>query len=176
MTTPIDSRRLLRPFFLSRDGSTSLQTKRYYDVFSWLITQSVFSFTVAPFILLSFHDTVLVWARVWFYGIVGVSAASLFLASPGKAWLQAQVKNRSSTSRPAVSRAESQDTHPTLGLPNDPGKEWDNMVEEISAELEARTKKGQPISEELRQTAARLSSALPASGLKDRIDRSRKNA
>lgn len=133
----------------------------------------MFSFTVAPFILLSFHDTVLVWARVWFYGIIGVTAASLFLASPGKKWLQAKVKQHS---RPPMNRADSHDSITTLGLPNDPGKEWDEMVDEISAELEARKRKGQPISEDLKRTAAKISNMLPESGLKEKIDRSRKNA
>lgn len=153
MSQSPDSRRLLRPFFLDSDGATPLPNKRYYDAFSWLVTQLAFSFTVGPFILLSFHDSMLVWARVYFYCIVGVAVVSLFLVSPGKKWLQSHVKQHS---RPGMMRADSQDGHPTLGLPNDPGKTFDEMVEEISAEIDARKSKGQPISEELKRSAEKV--------------------
>ena len=155
-----DSRRLIRPFFLTPDGTQSLPRKRYYDVFSWLVTQLAFSFTVCPFILLGFHDSLLVWARVWFYCILGVTATSLFLASPGKHWVQSKVKQHS---RPTIVRNDSHDVTSTLGLPNDPGKAWDEMVEEISAEIEARRKRGIPINEDLKRAAARLGQKIPQS-------------
>jgi len=157
-SSPTDSRRLIRPFFLTPDGNHPLPRKRYYDVFSWLITQLAFSFTVSPFILLSFHDSMLVWSRVYFYCIIGVTGTSLFLASPGKKWVQSKVKQHS---RPAVARADSHDGSPTLGLPNDPGKAWDDMVEEISAEIESRRRKGQPINDDLKRAAARLGQTIP---------------
>lgn len=152
---------------MTPDGTQELPRKRYYDVFSWFITQLAFSFTVAPFILLSLHDSVLVWARVYFYCTIGVTATSLFLASPGKKWLQSQVKQYS---RPTMARTESYEgDHPTLGLPNDPGKEWDEMIEEISAEIDARRKRGIPLTDELKQTAAKLSKIAPNSKLAEKI-------
>ncbi|KAL1304446.1 hypothetical protein AAFC00_003442 [Neodothiora populina] len=176
--TAKNSRRLLRPFFLTADGSKPLPTKRYYDVFSWFVTQLAFSFTVAPFILLSFHDTVLVWARVWFYGIIGVTATSLFLASPGKKWIQSKVKQHSNVSeatRPTtLKHSDSYEGTTTLGLPNDPGREWDMMVEEITSEIDARKRRGQPVSAELKATAEKLSESVRRQSLKDKIDFSRK--
>lgn len=71
-------------------------------------------------------------------------------------------------SRPTISRNDSHDG-PTLGLPNDPGEAWDEMVEEISAEIEARMRKGQPISDELKRTAAKLGEKVPQSGLKEKM-------
>lgn len=148
-----DSRRLLRPFFMQADGKTPLPRKRYYDFFSYIVTQLAFCFCTTPFILLTIKDTMKVWASVYFYCIIGVTACSVFLLTPGKQWLSAEVKKRN---RPAMVRADSQDGHPLLGLPNDPGKEWDDMVGEIKAEVDARKKHGQPITGDLKRAADKL--------------------
>lgn len=126
MTT--DSRRLLRPFFLSPDGKP-LPRKRYYDIFTWLVTQLTFSFTTAPFILLTIHDSMLAWSRVYFYCPIGVALCSFFLASPGKAWLAKKAKAHAGAKRPAVSRSESMESlqGATLGVPSEPGKEFDEV-------------------------------------------------
>ena len=123
-----DSRRLLRPFFLSPDGKP-LPRKRYYDIFTWLVTQLTFSFTTAPFILLTIHDSMLAWSRVYFYCPIGVALCSLFLASPGKAWLAKKAKAHAGAKRPAVSRSESMESlqGATLGVPSEPGKEFDEV-------------------------------------------------
>jgi len=152
-----NSRRLLRPFFMSADGKQPLPTKRYYDFFSWVVTQLSFSFTTAPFVLLSIHDSLLVWARVYFYTIVGTIACSVFLLTPGKQWLTTKVKAKN---RPAMARADSHDELSTLGLPNDPGQAWDEMVEEINNEIDARRRKGIPITGELRKAGLRLGKDL----------------
>ncbi|CAD0097974.1 unnamed protein product [Aureobasidium mustum] len=141
-----NSRRLIRPFFMSADGTKALPSKRYYDIFTWLCTQLAFSFTVAPFIFLGFGSSLLVWQRVYFYTIIGVTASSLFLLSPGKKFLQQKVKQHSKPS-------EEQTRNPTLGLPDDPGRAWDEMVEEITAEIQERKRKGLPIPPKLRQEA-----------------------
>ena len=106
------------------------------------MTQLAFSFTTAPFILLSIHDSTLVWARNYFYCIIGVLALNLFLLTPGKTWLQRKVKARST--RPDLKRNESQESlqGATLGVPGDPGKEWDAMVDEIVEEVKKRRESG----------------------------------
>lgn len=43
------------------------------------------------------------------------------------------------------------------------------MVDEIVAEIDARRRKGQPISEELKRTAVKLSQKVPDSGLAEKI-------
>lgn len=138
----LDSRRLLRPFFFTPDGSKPTKYKPYYDVFTWLVTQLAFSFTTTPFILLTIHDSVLVWARVYFYCIIGVAALNIFLLTPGKTWLAKKVKARST--RPDLKRNESQESlqGATLGVPVDPGKEYDEMVDEIVEEVKRRREKG----------------------------------
>ncbi|KAI5241505.1 MBOAT family protein-like protein [Aureobasidium subglaciale] len=150
----LDSRRLIRPFFMSADGTKELPSKRYYDVFTWLVTQLAFSFTVAPFIFLSFSSSLLVWQRVYFYTIIAVSASSLFLLTPGKQFLQKKVKKHSKPSEEQVRKSlEKEARSPTLGLPDDPGRAWDEMVEEIMSEIQERKKKGLPIPAKLRQEA-----------------------
>lgn len=152
--TKTDSRRLLRPFFMSADGTRALPHKRYYDILTWLVTQLAFSFTVAPFIFLDFHKSLIVWSRVWFYCVIGVTATSLFLLSPGKAYLQSRVKQHSQPSEEQVrASVETESRNPTLGLPDDPGRAWDEMVEEISREIEERRRKGMPITGQLKREA-----------------------
>ncbi|KAI4733698.1 MBOAT family protein-like protein [Aureobasidium sp. EXF-12298] len=149
-----NSRRLIRPFFMSADGTKAMPSKRYYDIFTWLCTQLAFSFTVAPFIFLGFGDSLEIWQRVYFYTIIGVTATSLFLLSPGKQFLQQKVKQHSKPSEEQVKKdLEKETRNPTLGLPDDPGRAWDEMVEEITTEIQERKRKGLPIPARLRQEA-----------------------
>ena len=60
---------------MTPDGKWPLPTKKYYDAFTFLITQTGFAYVVAPFILLGFSDTIKVWARVYFYTIIGVAVS-----------------------------------------------------------------------------------------------------
>lgn len=123
---------------MTPDGKKPTPYKRYYDFFTWLVSQTAFSFTTAPFVVLTYDNSMLVWGRVYFYVIIGVMACSLFLLTPGKQWLQKQVKAHT---RPALQRQDSHDSmkgDTYLGLPNDPGKEWDEMVDEITEEVKKR--------------------------------------
>jgi len=143
------SRRLIRPFFMDPDGKTALPNKRYYDVFTWLITQISFAFVTTPFILLTLGDSLAVWARVYFYLIIGLGVGNAVLLTHGKTFLRNELKKRS---RPGLVRADSHDKQGTyLGLPGDPGGEWDEMVEEVSAEMERRKREGKPITDDLRK-------------------------
>ncbi|KAI9653843.1 MAG: lysophospholipid acyltransferase [Bathelium mastoideum] len=144
-----NGRRLLRPFFMTPDGSRPTANKRYYDVFSWFITQTAFSFTTAPFILLSLEDSFKVWARVYFYCVVGAAACLGFLASPGKSWLQREIKKRSTG--PKIVRVQSHDGQPVLGLPNDPEKEVGEAIEELKQELDKRKQAGQPVTNDVKK-------------------------
>jgi len=139
-----NSRRLLRPFFMTPDGSKPTKYKPYYDVLTWVVTQLAYSFTTAPFILLTVHDSMLVWGRNYFYCIIGVVLLNLFLLTPGKTWLQRKVKARST--RPQLQRNESQESlqGATLGVPVDPGKEFDEMVDDIIEEVNRRRTEGAP--------------------------------
>lgn len=138
LTTPTDSRRLIRPFFMTPDGSKPTSYKRYYDISSWVITQLAFAFATTPFIVLTLPDSLRVWAQVYFYAVVGVAVTSALLASPLKPSLQKRLKARSS--RPMLQRNESQESlqGALLGVPVDPGKELDEFVDEIVDEVKKR--------------------------------------
>ncbi|PYH48267.1 lysophospholipid acyltransferase [Aspergillus saccharolyticus JOP 1030-1] len=150
-------RRHVRPFFLTPDGSKPGPYKRYYDVMSWLVTQITMSFTVMPFIFLSFGTSVAVWRSVYFYGIVSNLLSIVFFASSAKAILVKKLKARG-TNRPSrISRTASTESlrqPPTLGLPNDAMQEFDDAVQEIISEIESRRRRGSvvtmPTGEELK--------------------------
>ncbi|KZF21287.1 putative MBOAT family protein [Xylona heveae TC161] len=133
-------RRHVRPFFLTADGTSPTPYKKYYDIASLVTTQLAFSFTAAPFVLLSLHDSLLVWSRVYFYCIVGVVASVTFFASPGKAWLVEELQRRHKV---ALVRNSSQEnlTGPMMGLPNDPGEEVSEIVREVKSEMETRRRR-----------------------------------
>ncbi|KAJ5552859.1 hypothetical protein N7513_004517 [Penicillium frequentans] len=148
-------RRYVRPFFLTPDGSKPMPSKRYYDLASWAATQLTLGFTVMPFVLLSFSDSMAVWSRVYFYGIVWTMASLVAFASfsPIRAALVSRLKRRN---RPHMMRTVSQETvrPPTLGLPNDPERDFDEAVQEIMTEIESRRRRGSvvtmPSGEELK--------------------------
>ena len=121
---------------MTPDGSRPTPYKPYYDIASWFVTQLAFAFTTSPFILLTIQNTTRVWGAVYFYAVVGTILSSAFLASPGKAWLQKKVKARS-TKPESLSRSQSHDSlqGATLGVPSEPGKEFDEAVDEIAEEV-----------------------------------------
>ncbi|PWY71542.1 MBOAT family protein [Aspergillus sclerotioniger CBS 115572] len=146
-------RRYVRPFFLTPDGSKPTPYKRYYDIMSWFTTQVTMSFTVMPFIFLSFSTSIGVWRSVYFYGIVGNILSLAFFASPAKGILIQKLKSRN---RPHVTRSTSSDAlqQPTLGLPSDAVQAFDEAVQEIRGEIESRRRRGSavtmPTGEELK--------------------------
>ncbi len=62
-----------------------------------------------------------------------------FFASPAKAWLNQQLNKRNT---PALQRTASQESmrEPLMGLPNDPGQDFDEVVQEVRDEVERRRK------------------------------------
>jgi lysophospholipid acyltransferase len=140
---------------MSSDGTKPTPYKPYYDIFTWLVTQLVFSFTTTPFILLTIHDSTTAWARVYFYPVIGVAACSIFLATPGKSWLQQRVRARGG--RPELKKSDSTDSlqGATLGIPSEPGREFDEMVDEIVEEVKRRRPSASlPRGDELRNRVA----------------------
>ena len=140
-----DCRRYFRPFFLDAKTSKPIPSKIYYDVFSYLTTQLAFSFTTAPFLLLTLPSSILVWARVYFYAVIGTALSTAFFASPAKAYLIKALDNRAGTSG-GLKRIHSQEPlagkEPVLGLPPDPQAEFEEAVQELNIEIEARQRRG----------------------------------
>jgi lysophospholipid acyltransferase len=159
---------LVRPIFLAVDGKTSLPTKIYYDVFTFLLTQLAFSFTVAPFILLGFSDTVKIWARVYFYTLIGVAGCfGLFSRSlPFRKQLQQrqslrtapaatdldvsnieqiakeEIKKDNLTRTNSMASTVSSRRAPTLGIADDPEAELDAIVAQVKREIADRKRRG----------------------------------
>ena len=81
-----------------------------------------------------------------------------FFSSPAKGFLIKQLKLRNKP-HPLQSVAQEPTRPPTLGLPNDPTKEFDEAVQEIKAEIESRKRKGSvvdmPSGEELKASVER---------------------
>jgi lysophospholipid acyltransferase len=78
--------------------------------------------------------------------MIGVFACSIFLASPGKKVLSKRVRaytgaSGAPASRPGMKRNESMESlqGATLGIPVDPERELDELVEEVLEELRRRT-------------------------------------
>lgn len=137
-------RRYVRPFFLTPDGSKPTKYKIYYDVVGYVVTQVAFSFTTAPFVVLGWNDSLKVWARVYFYAVIGVALSMAFFASPAKRYLTKKLDKRN---HPYVRKTIAQETQypPSLGLPNDPGREIDEAIEEIKQEVETRRRRGSKV-------------------------------
>ena len=163
---------MIRPLFLTPDGKNSLPSKRYYDIATFFITQVAFAFTVAPFILLTFSSTMKIWARVYFYTLLGCAASfALFTRSlPFRKKLvarqSARVAAASDTAasaldisieqvaqeevlkskRQELQRTRSNDSGfkhaPTLGIADDPEAEIDEIIAEVKKEFEERRRRG----------------------------------
>ena len=96
----------------------------------------------------------LVWGRVYYYTVIGVAASLAFFASSGKLWLIKKLKARNQSAVPKVEKLKAQE-QPLLGLPEDPGRDVDEAVEEIKHEVELRKRRGSkvemPTGEEMRR-------------------------
>ncbi|KAI1334190.1 MBOAT family protein [Xylariaceae sp. FL0016] len=141
-------RRNVRPFFLDSVTQKPTPNKKYYDFASWFATQAVFSFTVAPFVILQLDKCLIAWARVYFYAIVAVGGSMAFFMSPAKLHLRRALEKRTREAGARLVRSTSQESlasghggEPLLGLSADPGQDVDEAIQEIRGEIEKAQKK-----------------------------------
>jgi lysophospholipid acyltransferase len=131
------------------DGKTPGPYKRYYDFFTYIVTQLTISFVVVPFQFLTLPDSIKVWARVYFYGVIGTAICFGLLNSPVKGMLIKKVKTRSSAA--GLEKVASQtsisehDMQSTLGLPHDPEFEMQEFIKGVREEVEARKRRGSTV-------------------------------
>lgn len=134
-------RRYFRPFFIDPVTQKPTSLKPYYDFFSYLVTQSAFSFVTTPFLVLGFADSVKVWARVYFYPVIGVALSMGFFASPAKPFLKKNIEARSSSagvqlrksaSTESLTAGGSRDHEPMVGpgLSSDLNRDVGEIVDE----------------------------------------------
>jgi lysophospholipid acyltransferase len=147
-------RRNFRPFFLDPKTGAPLPSKRYYDIASWLTTQLTFSFAAAPFLILSFKGSLLLWSRVYFYAVIGTAALMVLFASPAKLYLKKEIEKRNAkvgivaaggakgangaaAGGGKLPRSASSDSlasrTPVMGITQDLEKEFDDAMSEIRA-------------------------------------------
>lgn len=135
-------RRYVRPFFLDPKTSQPTPYKIIYDIASYVTTQLIFSFATGPFVTLTLSASLLVWSRVYFYAIIGTGLATAFFASPARAYLIKQQAKRSGPISSKMAKTKSQESlaanQPVLGLPPDPERDFQEIVKEVQAEIEAR--------------------------------------
>lgn len=136
-TAAKNCRRFFRPFFLSATTGEPTSSKTFYDVASWVVTQVTFSFVVAPFVLLTLPDSMLVWSRVYFYGIIGTALSTAFFASPAKNFIKKALNERAAPGGVSMKRTSSQESmagkDPLQGLPSDPFADLNEIKEEMEA-------------------------------------------
>ncbi|KAI9024602.1 MBOAT, membrane-bound O-acyltransferase family-domain-containing protein [Hyaloraphidium curvatum] len=80
-------RNSVRPLFVS--PSPLAQYKRLYDLATWLTTQLVVNYTVAPFMLLTWHKSWSAWAGVGYWGHIAALLLKLALMFGGERELAA---------------------------------------------------------------------------------------
>jgi lysophospholipid acyltransferase len=83
-----------------------------------------------------------VWARVYFYPIIGTALCMAFFASPAKAMLSSRLKAR--MERPEIARTKSfhSEDQQVVWVPMDAERELQEIVAEVRAEIEKRRKEG----------------------------------
>ena len=98
---------------------------------------------MAPFMLLTLSSSLLVWARVYFYAVIGVALSMAFFASAAKPWLIKKLKERNKMEQ---GREAKEERVLGLGLPSDPAREVDEAIKEIREEVDRRRERGQSVS------------------------------
>jgi lysophospholipid acyltransferase len=138
-------RRHLRPFFMDPVSGKPLPSKRYYDVLTYFVTQLSFSFATVPFLILSFSDSLWAWTRVYNYALIWTVATLAFFASPGKVMIKKKLEQRAGRANARLVRSISTDSltgkEPILGISKDLEQDFNEAMEEIRNEVEARQAK-----------------------------------
>ncbi|KAI5293648.1 lysophospholipid acyltransferase, partial [Ascosphaera acerosa] len=174
-------RRHVRPFFFVAAGqgstvdanATPTAWKPAYDAASWLATQLVMSFAVAPFITLRFGPSVEIWARLYYYGIVGVGGSMLFFACGGKEMLDARLRARRGSKEDdgkhdgqnkeageEIAETDKEKVEPVLGLPADVEREVGDAVRGLGDGLAAVRRRPQAESESKSESTSESKSEL----------------
>ena len=78
--------------------------------------------------------------------MIGTALSTAFFASPAKQFLVKKLNARAEATGPKLQRTQSSESiankEPVLGLPPDPSKDLEEMMQEARAEFEARQRRG----------------------------------
>jgi lysophospholipid acyltransferase len=89
--------------------------KQIYDLFGSAVSLMVLNFTVAPFVIGGFYDSVETWRRMQWYGLWMVGGALVFFSAGGKTWLRSLAQRRA---RRAEKRIEEETKGVRVFTPN----------------------------------------------------------
>jgi lysophospholipid acyltransferase len=78
------STKLLRPLFISRDGTIVSRWKSYYDFLTWFLTQCCFYYSAIPFKMYTIDNTLRMWSAVYYVYHVGAALLFVFFLLFGK--------------------------------------------------------------------------------------------
>jgi lysophospholipid acyltransferase len=117
-----------------------------------VITNLTITFIVIPFQFLTLPDSIKVWSRVYFYGVVGTAICFGLLNTPAKGFAIKKLKARAAAERPGMERQQSdlsikerEEMQSTLGLPHDPEFEMQEFIREVKQEVETRRRRGSTV-------------------------------
>jgi lysophospholipid acyltransferase len=90
---------------------------------------------------------------VYFYAVIGTALSTAFFASPAKPFLIKKLNERAESAGPKLHRTQSSESiagkEPVLGLPPNPSKDLEEMMQEAKAEFEARQRRGSVLKGEM---------------------------
>ena len=112
-----------------------------------------------------------VWAAVYFYAVIGVAVSLVFFNSPGKGVLRKRLNQRAKAAGMTTPRGHAPALEknvgeleellpgqtrenmrgPHLGLPEDPGADLDEVMDDIRKEVEFRRSRGQSLGQGLQE-------------------------
>lgn len=84
-------RRNLRPIFLEADGTTGKESKLFYDIVCYIVTQLTLGYLVQPFMILDLHKSLYVWGSVGYVIHVGILVTFVLFETPLKGLLVSPV-------------------------------------------------------------------------------------
>ncbi|KAK9470887.1 MBOAT, membrane-bound O-acyltransferase family-domain-containing protein [Dipodascopsis tothii] len=157
------SRRYIRPFFLTPDLSGPGPYKRYFDFVSWVAVQLGIAYTVQPFVILGFYDSMRLWARVWFYGHVVLFSMMIVFSTGVRKTIEGRLRERSKTaSKLDQIKYEAEQSRmraghsPALGIPD---TDLDELREGVEEDMRELRKDIETLRARSRRTQSKIASA-----------------
>ncbi|KAJ6264802.1 lysophospholipid acyltransferase [Drechslerella dactyloides] len=155
------SRRYIRPFFMSPDGTKPTEYKKYYDIFGTTLTALALAYMSAPFVVLEFGNSIMLWGRLYFYLHIGMVGLYVIFKSPTVNLIKAELKKRSSVVPQKPTRDQARNEALPFGIPDEDVVVADlqDAIEEIQ-ELKERRLAGEHAFEAFKDIK-RLDTSLP---------------
>ena len=73
----------IRPLLLPAPGQKASVAKKIYDILGIMASVAMVNYATVPFILLNFHDSIVAWRNLGFYGHILIFSSLAFFHSGG---------------------------------------------------------------------------------------------